>query len=282
MPIYDWVKTKEAADYLHVTRKTIWNLYHAGKLKHCHLPETFPGQKKESAWWSAQEIRDYARTSARAKRRMQTEPPDLTAITDWISAQEAADILHVDITRVRKMAKSGLLTARRDSDAKNARLWFSHQHVLALRHDPEHQQDSEEYDRKRRHQRSNTPVLTEEERAELRALEWLTVEEAARFLGIAPVTLCGHRAAGRIPAYRHNTTPKNRRMYFRIEDVEALHKDPHRQKFRTAWQQAFSAETADRREAERQIHQIEAMQERQGWNKPNYQPDYEAWPGGVW
>jgi len=55
--------------------------------------------------------------------------------------------------------------------------------------------------------------------------EYLTVKEAAQYLGISPNTVRNWGAAGSIPEYRH---PVNNYRLFRLADLKKLKRDIER------------------------------------------------------
>jgi hypothetical protein len=154
--------------------------------------------------------------------------------------------------------------------------------VETYRYDTERLKNRNAYEA-HRYRPQSLPNLSEKERAELRAKEWLTVAEAARFLRMAPITLYKRRALGRIQGYRlPEPLRSGLRMVFRREEIEAITNDPKHQAYQARWRAAHTEAALAEKEAEHLKAALAAMRRVQGRDREDYEPMNQGSPGSIW
>lgn len=278
-----WISSHMAATLLGVTPEAVSKMYREGRVKRRWEPDA--GKPYAPVYYSWAEICRLKETSSRVRRRKklprkeECEPPEPV----WMTTQEAARFLEVDLTRIWILIKRGRFQCRREGGHQRCkRAYVLKQEVETYRYDTERVKNRKAYEA-HRYRPQSLPNLSETERAELRKKEWLTAAEAARFLGIAPVTLYGYRAAGRIPGYRlQEPLRSGLRMVFRREDIEALDNDPKHRAYQARWRAAHTEAVLAEKESEHVKAALAVVRRVQGWDREDYEPAYQGSPGSVW
>ncbi len=242
-----WVTTREASEYLAVSKTQIRRLFLAGKLRRLDPDEFDPLHRAYYSWKDVLEIRF---ESNRAKKRLWLQKIlNVDIPTDWITPREAAAILDVDISSIyKKIKNSTFLYAVTGNGTKLKRLLLPKRMVLKHLDDAERIKNRKQYSRYQSTYHAPRPALTPGEEAEFEEKKWLSAGEAARILRVTHANLCKFCKTKRLrswppPSWWHDA----RKWCFMYSDVMALRDDPVRLANRARWEKAFSKEAIGQR-----------------------------------
>jgi len=296
----DWIDTGEAAAILKLTRERVQQMAKKGTLP-CYRPP----KKRAPHYFLRADVEALAtqREEAEAKRRQVAfyKTWDLSAARQaaeegeepLLSTREAAAMLEVAPVTLLLMAYRGRIACYQERAGKSGSpLRFARSEVERLAEDRERLKRREAYKRRGRGNGKAddlpypgylTPSQTFWSADELEGSPWLTTKQVAAKMGVNNNRILQWVKAGRLRAYRLPRKYYNRPPWcFLKTDIEALMADPTYQRYRARWLEANSPERQEQRELERCEAILEWMVRANGWDDPNYEPAYQAWPGGIW
>ncbi len=240
----------------------------------------FEDKPNATTYYSYREVREMRNTSARVKRRfgltgLLGPRPDET----WISIKQAAELLGISEWAVRNLTRTGRLPGKKQSEKEHAWIRVAQSQVLALGRCPEFRAKQAAAAKSFYKIRRVIPQATEEVRAE--APEWLTPKQAAYFMGVTRQTIYEYRRRGRLRGCATGKGGGSRQpqWVFHRDELQGLLDDPEIQRKRGRERTGFTEEAQQSRMAEREQKAIAAMRKWQGYDRPDYAPTYQAWPG---
>ncbi len=234
------VTTREAADYLGLTRSGVQYLYLQGKL-HQSFPEEVKPRKTAYYFW--EEVMAMRATTARVKRRFCIHLlPEHWDCEEWITVKEAAEILGVTFQCVFGYIHRRFFVFRYKREFGEKR------HYLLSRCQVEKYRDASDRLKNRElHKRIwvyRPPLpLTMEEEAVFEQKKWLTMQEGARCLEVSVTTLEVYYKKGRLRRYPVGVSHGPRqRWWIDYEDIKRLREDPQYQERRSRWRATMMKE----------------------------------------
>ena len=268
-----WISRRVAAELLGVKVGQIAYLGKTGKLQFRH----FEDKPNAMTYYSYREVREMRNTSARVKRRFgRTGLPEPGPDETWISTAKAAEILGISEGAVRNLTRTGRLPGHKQSEKKNAWIRLAQSQVEALGRCPEFRAKQDAAAKSYYKIRRVIPQATEEVRAE--APVYLTPKQAAYFMGVTRNMIYQYRRQGRLQGRNFGKGGGSRQaqwMFHRTE-LQALLEDPEFQRKRERERTGFTEEAQQGRMVEREQKAIEAMRKRQGYDRIDYAPTYQA------
>ncbi len=234
-----WITTREAADYLGMTRSGVRGLYLHGKL-HQWKPE---GAKRNTpAYYSWEEVMEMRATIARVKRRIGIHfLPEHWQSEEWITVTEAAKILDVTAARVSRLVRCRFFVFRykREFGIKR-RYLLSRRQVEKYRDAPDRLKEREQHKQPWVYK---PPIpLSPKEETTFEQKNWLMIPEAARCLGVSVAAIYEYCRIGRLSRWPVGVSHgPGQRWWIDYKEIKRLRKDPKYQQRRARWRAAIKS-----------------------------------------